>query len=157
MGSFPLMEYLAPVMPCCYWLRSDILAEKWLPSKLFPFTNIISLPVKLILFPQKSSLNSVTHHRDLSFEKTYNGPSCLILNCSNTKLISLKCACNLRHTETYFFIQSFENVLFFFWFSFRLRSILKQLEEKDVDFEEIKNNLDFTASLLESVYLDGTR
>uniref|UniRef100_A0A674PMW4 Phosphodiesterase n=1 Tax=Takifugu rubripes TaxID=31033 RepID=A0A674PMW4_TAKRU len=39
----------------------------------------------------------------------------------------------------------------------RLRSILKQLEEKNVDFEEIKKNLDFTASLLEAVYLDGTR
>lgn len=36
----------------------------------------------------------------------------------------------------------------------RLRSILKQLEEKNVDFEEIKKNLDFTASLLEAVYLD---
>uniref|UniRef100_A0A667ZDF7 PDE1 N-terminal domain-containing protein n=1 Tax=Myripristis murdjan TaxID=586833 RepID=A0A667ZDF7_9TELE len=42
-------------------------------------------------------------------------------------------------------------------FSFRLRSMLKQLEEKDVDFEEIKKNLDLTASLLEAVYLDGTR
>uniref|UniRef100_A0A665UAP4 Phosphodiesterase n=1 Tax=Echeneis naucrates TaxID=173247 RepID=A0A665UAP4_ECHNA len=42
-------------------------------------------------------------------------------------------------------------------FPFRLRSMLKQLEEKDVDFEEIKKNLDFTASLLEAVYLDGTR
>ncbi|KAM8913720.1 dual specificity calcium/calmodulin-dependent 3',5'-cyclic nucleotide phosphodiesterase 1B-like isoform 3-T3 [Spinachia spinachia] len=39
----------------------------------------------------------------------------------------------------------------------RLRSTLKQLEEKDVDFEEIKKNLDLTASLLEAVYLDGTR
>ncbi|XP_024916120.1 calcium/calmodulin-dependent 3',5'-cyclic nucleotide phosphodiesterase 1B isoform X2 [Cynoglossus semilaevis] len=39
----------------------------------------------------------------------------------------------------------------------RLRSILKQLEENDVDFEEIKKNLEFTASLLEAVYLDGTR
>ncbi|XP_030274364.1 calcium/calmodulin-dependent 3',5'-cyclic nucleotide phosphodiesterase 1B isoform X1 [Sparus aurata] len=39
----------------------------------------------------------------------------------------------------------------------RLRSMLKQLEEKDVDFEEIKKSLDFTASLLEAVYLDGTR
>ncbi|XP_058486557.1 dual specificity calcium/calmodulin-dependent 3',5'-cyclic nucleotide phosphodiesterase 1B-like isoform X1 [Solea solea] len=39
----------------------------------------------------------------------------------------------------------------------RLRGILKQLEEKDVDFEDIKKNLDFTASLLEAVYLDGTR
>ncbi|XP_036957115.1 calcium/calmodulin-dependent 3',5'-cyclic nucleotide phosphodiesterase 1B-like isoform X1 [Acanthopagrus latus] len=38
-----------------------------------------------------------------------------------------------------------------------LRSMLKQLEEKDVDFEEIKKSLDFTASLLEAVYLDGTR
>lgn len=42
-------------------------------------------------------------------------------------------------------------------FPFRLRSILKQLEENDVDFEEIKKNLEFTASLLEAVYLDGTR
>lgn len=39
----------------------------------------------------------------------------------------------------------------------RLRSMLKQLEEKDVDFEEIKQNLDFTTSLLEAVYLDGSR
>ncbi|XP_032406442.1 calcium/calmodulin-dependent 3',5'-cyclic nucleotide phosphodiesterase 1B isoform X1 [Xiphophorus hellerii] len=39
----------------------------------------------------------------------------------------------------------------------RLRSMLKQIEEKDVDFEEIKQNLDFTASLLEAVYLDGPR
>ncbi|XP_008406727.1 calcium/calmodulin-dependent 3',5'-cyclic nucleotide phosphodiesterase 1B isoform X3 [Poecilia reticulata] len=39
----------------------------------------------------------------------------------------------------------------------RLRSMLKQIEEKDVDFEEIKKNLDFTASLLEAVYLDGSR
>ncbi|XP_015257933.1 PREDICTED: calcium/calmodulin-dependent 3',5'-cyclic nucleotide phosphodiesterase 1B isoform X3 [Cyprinodon variegatus] len=39
----------------------------------------------------------------------------------------------------------------------RLRSMLKKIEEKDVDFEEIKKNLDFTASLLEAVYLDGTR
>ena len=40
---------------------------------------------------------------------------------------------------------------------FRLRSILKQLEDKDADFDEIKKNLDYTASLLEAVYLDGTR
>ncbi|XP_043979002.1 calcium/calmodulin-dependent 3',5'-cyclic nucleotide phosphodiesterase 1B-like isoform X1 [Gambusia affinis] len=39
----------------------------------------------------------------------------------------------------------------------RLRSMLKQIEENDVDFEEIKKNLDFTASLLEAVYLDGSR
>lgn len=39
----------------------------------------------------------------------------------------------------------------------RLRSMLKQIEEKDVDYEELKKNLDFTASLLEAVYLDGTR
>ncbi|XP_020492371.2 dual specificity calcium/calmodulin-dependent 3',5'-cyclic nucleotide phosphodiesterase 1B [Labrus bergylta] len=39
----------------------------------------------------------------------------------------------------------------------RLRSMLKLLEERDVDFEEIKKNLDFTASLLEGIYLDGTR
>lgn len=42
-------------------------------------------------------------------------------------------------------------------FPFRLRSMLKQLDEKDVDFEEIKKNLEYTASLLEAVYLDGTR
>uniref|UniRef100_A0A8C5DPI9 Phosphodiesterase n=1 Tax=Gouania willdenowi TaxID=441366 RepID=A0A8C5DPI9_GOUWI len=42
-------------------------------------------------------------------------------------------------------------------FTFRLKCTLKQLEEKDIDFEEIKKNLDFTASLLEAVYLDGTR
>uniref|UniRef100_A0A7N8WJP6 Phosphodiesterase n=1 Tax=Mastacembelus armatus TaxID=205130 RepID=A0A7N8WJP6_9TELE len=35
--------------------------------------------------------------------------------------------------------------------------MLKQLEEKDVDFEEIKKNLEYTAALLEAVYLDGTR
>lgn len=35
--------------------------------------------------------------------------------------------------------------------------MLKQLEEKEVDFEEIRKNLDFTTSLLEAVYLDGTR
>ncbi|XP_061543638.1 dual specificity calcium/calmodulin-dependent 3',5'-cyclic nucleotide phosphodiesterase 1B-like isoform X1 [Phycodurus eques] len=39
----------------------------------------------------------------------------------------------------------------------RLRNILKQLEDKDIDFEDIKKNLDLTASLLEAVYLDGTR
>ncbi|KAM8867382.1 dual specificity calcium/calmodulin-dependent 3',5'-cyclic nucleotide phosphodiesterase 1B-like [Synchiropus picturatus] len=39
----------------------------------------------------------------------------------------------------------------------RLRSMLKQLEEREVDFEDIKRNLDLTASLLEAVYLDGTR
>ncbi|XP_019716677.1 calcium/calmodulin-dependent 3',5'-cyclic nucleotide phosphodiesterase 1B [Hippocampus comes] len=39
----------------------------------------------------------------------------------------------------------------------RLRSILKQMEDKDVDFEDIKKNLDLTASLLEAVYLDGSR
>lgn len=42
-------------------------------------------------------------------------------------------------------------------FPYRLRSMLKLLEERDVDFEEIKKNLDFTASLLEAIYLDGTR
>uniref|UniRef100_A0A8C6L9G9 Phosphodiesterase n=1 Tax=Nothobranchius furzeri TaxID=105023 RepID=A0A8C6L9G9_NOTFU len=45
-------------------------------------------------------------------------------------------------------------VLFFY---FSLRSMLKQLDEKEVDFEELKKNLNFTASLLEAVYLDGTR
>lgn len=42
-------------------------------------------------------------------------------------------------------------------FPVRLRGMLKQLEEKDVDFEEIKKSLEFTASLLEAVYLDGSR
>lgn len=49
------------------------------------------------------------------------------------------------------------NLILFSLSVLRLRSILKQLEEKKVDFEEIKKNLDFTASLLEAVYLDGTR
>uniref|UniRef100_A0A8C7SY00 Phosphodiesterase n=1 Tax=Oncorhynchus mykiss TaxID=8022 RepID=A0A8C7SY00_ONCMY len=35
--------------------------------------------------------------------------------------------------------------------------MVKQLEEKDVDFEDLKKNLDYTASLLEAVYIDGTR
>ena len=35
--------------------------------------------------------------------------------------------------------------------------MLKQLEEKDVDYDEIKKNLSLTASLLEAAYLDGTR
>ncbi|KAJ3601787.1 hypothetical protein NHX12_029551 [Muraenolepis orangiensis] len=35
--------------------------------------------------------------------------------------------------------------------------MLKQLEEKDVDYDEIKKNLALTASLLEAAYLDGTR
>uniref|UniRef100_A0AAY4EQH8 Phosphodiesterase n=1 Tax=Denticeps clupeoides TaxID=299321 RepID=A0AAY4EQH8_9TELE len=39
----------------------------------------------------------------------------------------------------------------------RLRCMVRQLEEKDVDFEELKKNLDDTASLLEAVYIDGTR
>uniref|UniRef100_A0A6Q2XKL1 Phosphodiesterase n=1 Tax=Esox lucius TaxID=8010 RepID=A0A6Q2XKL1_ESOLU len=38
-----------------------------------------------------------------------------------------------------------------------LRCMIKQLEEKDVDFEELKKNLEYTASLLEAVYIDGTR
>uniref|UniRef100_A0AAY4CIV3 Phosphodiesterase n=1 Tax=Denticeps clupeoides TaxID=299321 RepID=A0AAY4CIV3_9TELE len=38
-----------------------------------------------------------------------------------------------------------------------LRCMVRQLEEKDVDFEELKKNLDDTASLLEAVYIDGTR
>ncbi|XP_064161101.1 dual specificity calcium/calmodulin-dependent 3',5'-cyclic nucleotide phosphodiesterase 1B-like isoform X2 [Anguilla rostrata] len=39
----------------------------------------------------------------------------------------------------------------------RLRCMLKQLDERDVDFEELKKNLDYTASLLEAVYIDETR
>ncbi|XP_006629415.1 dual specificity calcium/calmodulin-dependent 3',5'-cyclic nucleotide phosphodiesterase 1B [Lepisosteus oculatus] len=39
----------------------------------------------------------------------------------------------------------------------RLRSMVKQLDEKDVDFEALKKNLDYTASLLEAVYIDETR
>uniref|UniRef100_A0A8C8M779 Phosphodiesterase n=1 Tax=Oncorhynchus tshawytscha TaxID=74940 RepID=A0A8C8M779_ONCTS len=45
-----------------------------------------------------------------------------------------------------------------FWDSLsRLRCMVKQLEEKDVNFEDLKKNLDYTASLLEAVYIDGTR
>ncbi|XP_036387265.1 calcium/calmodulin-dependent 3',5'-cyclic nucleotide phosphodiesterase 1B-like [Megalops cyprinoides] len=39
----------------------------------------------------------------------------------------------------------------------RLRCLVKQLDERDVDFEELKKNLDYTASLLEAVYIDETR
>ncbi|XP_076123587.1 dual specificity calcium/calmodulin-dependent 3',5'-cyclic nucleotide phosphodiesterase 1B-like isoform X2 [Alosa pseudoharengus] len=39
----------------------------------------------------------------------------------------------------------------------RLRCMVRQLEEKDVDLEELKKNLEYTASLLEAVYIDGTR
>ncbi|KAM6981211.1 LOW QUALITY PROTEIN: dual specificity calcium/calmodulin-dependent 3',5'-cyclic nucleotide phosphodiesterase 1B-like [Aplochiton taeniatus] len=39
----------------------------------------------------------------------------------------------------------------------RLRCILKQLEQKDVDTQELKRNLEYTATLLEAVYIDGTR
>ena len=35
--------------------------------------------------------------------------------------------------------------------------MVKQLEEKDVNFEDLKKNLEYTASLLEAVYIDGTR
>ncbi|MBN3310079.1 PDE1B phosphodiesterase, partial [Amia calva] len=40
---------------------------------------------------------------------------------------------------------------------YRLRCMVKQLDEKDVDFEDLKKNLDYTASLLEAVYIDETR
>ncbi|XP_030634080.1 calcium/calmodulin-dependent 3',5'-cyclic nucleotide phosphodiesterase 1B-like [Chanos chanos] len=35
--------------------------------------------------------------------------------------------------------------------------MVRQLEDNDVDFEELKKNLDYTASLLEAVYIEGTR
>ncbi|XP_048880049.1 dual specificity calcium/calmodulin-dependent 3',5'-cyclic nucleotide phosphodiesterase 1B-like isoform X1 [Brienomyrus brachyistius] len=38
----------------------------------------------------------------------------------------------------------------------RLRCMLKQLNESDVDFEDLKKNLEYTASLLEAVYIDET-
>ncbi|XP_067090840.1 dual specificity calcium/calmodulin-dependent 3',5'-cyclic nucleotide phosphodiesterase 1B-like [Osmerus mordax] len=39
----------------------------------------------------------------------------------------------------------------------RLRCMVKQLEEKHVDVEDLKRNLECTASLLEAVYIDGPR
>ncbi|KPP79059.1 calcium/calmodulin-dependent 3',5'-cyclic nucleotide phosphodiesterase 1B-like [Scleropages formosus] len=39
----------------------------------------------------------------------------------------------------------------------RLRCMIKQLDEKEVNFEDLKKNLDYTASLLEAVYIDETR
>ncbi|XP_034158011.2 dual specificity calcium/calmodulin-dependent 3',5'-cyclic nucleotide phosphodiesterase 1B isoform X1 [Pangasianodon hypophthalmus] len=39
----------------------------------------------------------------------------------------------------------------------RLKRMLQQLEVSDVDFEELKRNLEFTASLLEALYTDGTQ
>uniref|UniRef100_A0A4W5PRB9 Phosphodiesterase n=2 Tax=Hucho hucho TaxID=62062 RepID=A0A4W5PRB9_9TELE len=51
-----------------------------------------------------------------------------------------------------------ENARSHLWDSLsRLRCMVKQLEEKDVNFEDLKKNLDYTASLLEAVYIDGTR
>uniref|UniRef100_A0A8C9TIM6 Phosphodiesterase n=1 Tax=Scleropages formosus TaxID=113540 RepID=A0A8C9TIM6_SCLFO len=38
-----------------------------------------------------------------------------------------------------------------------LRCMIKQLDEKEVNFEDLKKNLDYTASLLEAVYIDETR
>ncbi|XP_041099930.1 calcium/calmodulin-dependent 3',5'-cyclic nucleotide phosphodiesterase 1B-like [Polyodon spathula] len=39
----------------------------------------------------------------------------------------------------------------------RLRIMMKQLDKKEVDFEDIKKNLEYTASLLEAVYIDENR
>ncbi|XP_062842975.1 dual specificity calcium/calmodulin-dependent 3',5'-cyclic nucleotide phosphodiesterase 1B-like [Trichomycterus rosablanca] len=38
----------------------------------------------------------------------------------------------------------------------RLKRMLKQLDEDDVDFKELKKNVEFTASLLETLYTDRT-
>lgn len=35
--------------------------------------------------------------------------------------------------------------------------MLQQLNGSDVDFEDLKKNLEYTASLLEAVYIDETR
>ena len=39
----------------------------------------------------------------------------------------------------------------------RLRYMVKQLENGEVNIEELKKNLEYTASLLEAVYIDETR
>lgn len=39
----------------------------------------------------------------------------------------------------------------------RLRYMVKQLETGEVNVEELKRNLEYTASLLEAVYIDETR
>lgn len=39
----------------------------------------------------------------------------------------------------------------------RLRCMVKQLENGEVNIEELKKNLEYTASLLEAVYIDETR
>uniref|UniRef100_A0A8C9WJW5 Phosphodiesterase n=1 Tax=Scleropages formosus TaxID=113540 RepID=A0A8C9WJW5_SCLFO len=49
-----------------------------------------------------------------------------------------------------------ENIAIVF-FIYRLRCMIKQLDEKEVNFEDLKKNLDYTASLLEAVYIDETR
>lgn len=41
--------------------------------------------------------------------------------------------------------------------SHRLRYMVKQLENGEVNIEELKKNLEYTASLLEAVYIDETR
>lgn len=40
---------------------------------------------------------------------------------------------------------------------YRLRYMVKQLENGEVNIEELKKNLEYTASLLEAVYIDETR
>ncbi|MGH0167500.1 UNVERIFIED_CONTAM: hypothetical protein FKN15_062156 [Acipenser sinensis] len=39
----------------------------------------------------------------------------------------------------------------------RLRIMMKQLDKAEVDFEDMKKNLEYTASLLEAVYIDENR
>ncbi len=51
MGSFPLMENLALMMPFCHWLSLDSLAFKSLPNELFPFTRISQPVVKAPIGP----------------------------------------------------------------------------------------------------------
>lgn len=51
MGSFPLMENLALMMPFCHWLSLDSLAFKSLPNELFPLRRVCR-PVEALLPPR---------------------------------------------------------------------------------------------------------
>lgn len=45
----------------------------------------------------------------------------------------------------------------FILFFYRLRCLVKQLEKGDINVSDLKNNIEYAASVLEAVYIDETR
>lgn len=43
------------------------------------------------------------------------------------------------------------------FYHFRLRHILKKLQKDDINKEDLTKNLEYAASVLETVYIDETR